>query len=126
MSFWAAQSVTGIEDATETAQAAITAAREAAVADAAEAMDGAKEDALEAAAAAMEAAKEVKIAEIEEASTNAEQIAAAAVEIAETANSNAVQALEKATNAENVLFGMERTVEARNTTPRPTPPTSTS
>jgi hypothetical protein len=49
----------------------------------------------------MEEAKQAKLEEIAEAKTNAEQIAGSAVEIAQAASATAVQALEKAANAEN-------------------------
>ncbi|MBR6891007.1 MAG: hypothetical protein IKN05_08460, partial [Clostridia bacterium] len=94
-------SVTGIGNATETAQAAITAAQEAAVAAAGDAMDEQKAAALEGAETAMEAAKDAKLEEIAAAKANAEQIAGSAVEIAQAASATAVQALEKAANAEN-------------------------
>lgn len=97
----ASDSFNDIEFARQGAVNAIDAAQAAAVADAAEAMNTAKDDAVAAGEAALEAAKVAKLEEIAEAKTNAEQIAAAAVEIAEDANANAVQALEKATNAEN-------------------------
>lgn len=94
-------SVVGIGDATEAAQAAIAAAREAAVSAAGEDMDALKETALEDAETAMEAAKDGKIAEIDAVKTSAEQIAEAAVEIAQDANARSVTALEKASTAES-------------------------
>ncbi len=90
-----------VAGARDNALGAITAAQEAAVAAAGDAMDEQKDAALEAAEAAMEAAKDAKLEEIEEARINAEQQAASAVTIAQTANTLSAQAVESATTAEN-------------------------
>lgn len=90
-----------IGDTKEAAIEAIQAAQLAAVEEAAQAMGEVQEADVAAAEAAMEEAKQAKLEEIAEAKTNAEQIAGSAVEIAQAASATAVQALEKAANAEN-------------------------